>query len=116
MRIRHSDKGYVALEHEVAARLRLHGSPEGTANLKIVALNWATQKNFPAPDGWITLAEVRAILRASPPAPLPEDFVVPKGYEVPDQTFHNDFVRDAICAAGKAIVLTGPPAAERAPT
>jgi hypothetical protein len=109
LRIRHSDKGYVALEHEVAARLRLHGTPEGIANLKIVALNWATQKNFPAPDGWITLAEVRAILRASPPAPLPEDFVVPKGYEVPDQTFHKDFVRDTIGAAGKAIVLTGPP-------
>lgn len=109
LRIRHSDKGYVALEHDVAARLRMHGTPEGIANLKNVALNWATQKNFPAPDGWITLAEVRAILRASPPAPLPEDFVVPKGYEVPDATFHQEFVRDAIGAAGKAIVLTGPP-------
>ncbi len=109
LRIRHSDKGYVALEHDVAARLRMHGTPEGIANLKNVALNWATQKNSPAPDGWITLAEVRTILRASPPAPLPEDFVVPKGYEVPDATFHQEFVRDAICAVGKAIVLTGPP-------
>lgn len=109
LRIRHSNKGYVALEHEVAARLRMHGTPEGIANLKNVALNWATQKNLPAPDGWITLAEVRAILRASPPAPLPEDFVVPKGYEVPDATFHQEFVRDAIDAVGKAIVLTGPP-------
>ncbi|MBB5018043.1 hypothetical protein HNQ59_001328 [Chitinivorax tropicus] len=109
LRIRHSDKGYVTLEHEVDARLRMHGTPEGIAILKNVALNWATQKNFPAPDGWIMLADVRAILRASPPAPLPEDFVVPKGYEVPDATFHQEFVRDAIGAAGKAIVLTGPP-------
>jgi len=109
LRIRHSDKGYTALEHDIAARLRLHGTPEGIANLKNVALNWATQKNIPAPDGWITLAEVRTILRASPPAPLPEDFVVPKGYEVPDETFHQDFVQDAINAVGKAIVLTGPP-------
>ncbi len=109
LRIRHSDKGYVALEHGVDARLRPHGTPEGIANLKNVALNWATQKNFPAPDGWIVLAEVRAILRASPPAPLPEDFVVPEGYEVPDATFDQEFVRDAISAGGKAIVLTGPP-------
>lgn len=109
LRIRHSDKGYDALEHDVAARLRMHGTPEGIANLKNVALNWATQKNFPAPDGWITLAEVHAILRASPPAPLPEDFVVPKGYEVPDATFHQEFVRDAIGAVGKVIALTGPP-------
>lgn len=109
LRIRHSDKGYVTLEHEVDARLRMHGTPEGIAILKNVALNWATQKNFPAPDGWITLVEVRAILRASPPAPLPEDFVVPKGYEVPDETFHKEFVLNTIGAAGKAIVLTGPP-------
>jgi hypothetical protein len=107
--IRHSDKGYLALEHHVAARLRPHGVPEGIANLKNLALNWATQKNSPAPDGWITLAEVRTILRATPPAPLPEDFVVPKGYEVPDTTFHEKFVNAALGAAGHAIVLTGPP-------
>jgi len=109
LRIRHSDKGYVTLEHEVDARLRMHGTPEGIAILKNVALNWATQRNVPAPDGWIMLAEVRAILRASPPTPLPEDFVVPKGYEVPDATFDKEFVRDVIGAAGKVIVLTGPP-------
>lgn len=109
LRIRHSDKGYATLEHEVDARLRMHGTTEGIAVLKNVALNWATRKNFPPPDGWITLAEVRTILRAAPPAPLPEDFVVPKGYEVPDATFHMEFVRDTLAAAGKAIVLTGPP-------
>lgn len=109
LRIRHSDKGYLALEHEIAARLRPHGVLEGIANLKNLALNWATQKNSPAPDGWITLAEVRTILRATPPSPLPEDFVVPKGYEVPDATFHEEFVSAALGAAGQTIVLTGPP-------
>lgn len=107
--IRHSDQGYVALEHHIDARLRQHGVTEGIANLKSVALNWATQKNSPGPDGWITLSEVRTILRAPPPAPLPEDFVVPKGYEVPDATFHEEFVSAALGAAGQAIVLTGPP-------
>lgn len=93
LRIQHSDKGYIALEHDVDARLRLHGTPEGIATLKNIALNWATQKNSPAPNGWITLTELRTILRALPPAPLPEDFVVPKGYEVPDETFHQEFVQ-----------------------
>lgn len=109
LRIRHSDKGYIELEQEVAARLRPHGIPEGIANLKNLALNWATQKNSPAPDGWITLTEVRTILRATPPAPLPEDFVVPKGYEVPDATFHKEFVSEVLGAAGRALVITGPP-------
>ena len=54
LQIAHSDKGFASLEHEVDARLRLHGTPEGIANLKNVALNWAIRKNFPPPDGWIS--------------------------------------------------------------
>lgn len=109
LQIQHSDKSYDTLEHDIDARLRRHGTPEGIAVLKNIALNWATQKNLPAPDGWITLAELRIILRASPPSPLPEDFAVPKGYEVPDEMFHDEFVRNVISATGRAIVLTGPP-------
>lgn len=109
LQVTHSDKGYETLEHEVNARLRAHGTPEGIAVLKNVALNWATQKNSPPPSGWITLPDLRAILQATPPAPLPEDFAVPKGYEVPDADFHDAFVEDALRSAGKAIVLTGPP-------
>ncbi|AZF33395.1 Methyl-accepting chemotaxis protein I (serine chemoreceptor protein) [Pseudomonas sp. R4-35-07] len=109
LQITHSDKGYETLEHEVDARLRAHGTPEGIAVLKNVALNWATQKYSPPPSGWITLPDLRAILQATPPAPLPEDFAVPKGYEVPDAEFHGAFVKDALRSGGKAIVLTGPP-------
>jgi hypothetical protein len=109
LQITHSDKGYETLEHEVNARLRTHGTPEGIAVLKNVALNWATQKNSPPPSGWITLPDLRAILQATPPAPLPEDFAVPKGYEVPDADFHEAFVEEALHSAGNAIVLTGPP-------
>ncbi|OEZ62099.1 ATP-binding protein [Duganella sp. HH105] len=107
--ILHSDKGFETLEQEVDARLRKHGTLEGIGTLKNVALNWAMQRNFPPPEGWITLEQVRAILRSTPPAPLPEDFVVPQGYEVPDEMFHQEFVRDAVAATGKTIVLTGPP-------
>lgn len=109
LQICHSDKGFDTLEQEVDARLRVHGTLEGIATLKSIALNWATRKNLPPPDGWITLEQVRNILRSTPPAPLPEDFVVPPGYEVPDETFHREFVRDAVGATGSAIVLTGPP-------
>jgi NACHT domain len=109
LQVMHSDKGYETLEHEVNARLRAHGTPEGIAVLKNVALNWATQKNSPPPSGWITLPDLRAILQATPPAPLPEDFAVPKGYEVPDADFHDTFVEDTLHSVGKTIVLTGPP-------
>src|SRR5471032_1246275 len=109
LHILHSDKAFDMLEQEVDARLRKHGTLEGIATLKNVALNRATRRNFPSPDGWITLEQVRKIVRSTPPAPLPEDFVVPLGYEVPDETFHQEFIRDTVAAVGNAIVLTGPP-------
>jgi hypothetical protein len=109
LHIFHSVNGFDTLEHEVDARLRKHGTPEGSATLKNIALNWATRKNLPPPDGWITLEHVRTVLRSIPPAPLPEDFVVPVGYEVPDEVFHREFVRDAVDSAESVIVLTGPP-------
>jgi hypothetical protein len=109
LHIRHSDKHYSSLEQEIDSRLRPHGVPEGIANLKNQALNWATLKNSPPPSGWITLTEVRSILQAAPPAPLPEDFVVPSGYEVPDTSFHSKFVDDVLCMPKQPIVLSGPP-------
>jgi hypothetical protein len=109
LHIRHSDKHYSSLEQEVDSRLRPHGVPEGIANLKNQALNWATLKNSPPPNGWITLTEVRSILQAAPPAPLPEDFVVPSGYEVPDTSFHLKFVEDVLGMPKLPIVLSGPP-------
>ncbi|MEB5775234.1 ATP-binding protein [Aeromonas caviae] len=109
LQIVHSDKGFESLEHEIDARLRQHGTPEGITNLKNVALNWSIRKNAPPPEGWIYLDQVRTILRATPPAPLPEDFVVPLGYEVPDETFHLEFAQATVADVGQAIVLTGPP-------
>ena len=45
--------------------------------------------------------------------PLPEDRVVPPGYEMPAETFHCDFVQDTIAGAGQAIVLKGPDSCEK---
>ncbi len=109
LHVQHSSKGFESLEQNIDARLRVHGSSEGIATLKNAALNWATQKNFPYPNGWIQLSEVRTILRAPTAAPLPEDFVIPEGYGVPDETFHQNFVKETRRSTGKAVVLTGPP-------
>ena len=50
------------------------------------------------------------------PAPLPEDFVVPLGYEVPDETFHREFMRDTVAGAGRQSCSRARLAAGRAPT
>lgn len=116
LQIRHSDKGFSTLEQEVDARLRKHGTLEGIATLKNVALNWATRKNFPPPDGWITLEQVRTILRSTPPAPLPEDFVVPPGYEVPERHFIGSSSVTPSALQGARSCSQGHQAVERAHT
>ncbi|MBQ0732401.1 MAG: NACHT domain-containing protein [Oleispira antarctica] len=107
--IQHSDKSYVSLEHDVDAALKKHGSLEGVERLKNLAMDWAIRKKSPDPDGWIHLELVQTILRALPPEPLPEDFALPAGYNVPDISFHDEFLQEVSCSDGKVVVLTGPP-------
>ncbi|MDR7299522.1 hypothetical protein J2X16_004892 [Pelomonas aquatica] len=109
LRVRHSDKGYVSLEHHVTARLRKHSTAEGIETLKNRAVHWAIQKKQPAPDGWITFDILRATLRILAPEPLPEDFVIPPGYRVPDSGFHALFVNAIRAVPVAPLVLTGPP-------
>lgn len=109
LEVRHSDKGYSSLEHHVTGRLRRHSTVEGIETLKNRAVQWAIQKNQPTPEGWITFDVLRATLRVIAPEPLPEDFVIPTGYRVPDSGFHAQFLKELRGAPNRPLVLTGPP-------
>lgn len=105
----HSDKGYSSLEHHVTSRLRKHSTVEGIEALKYKAVQWAIQKKLPAPEGWITLEILQSTLRLIAPEPLPENFVIPVGYMVPDTGFHAQFLGEVRSIPNRPIVLTGPP-------
>ncbi|MGZ4869072.1 MAG: NACHT domain-containing protein [Halobacteriota archaeon] len=109
LQVKHSDKGFASIEVHVTDRLRRHGTAEGIEALKNRAVHWSIQKDQPTPGGWISLEEIRATLRAMAPEPLPENFVVPAGYRVPDTSFHNMFVATIEEVPQQPIVLTGPP-------
>lgn len=109
LEVRHSDKGFAGMEAHITHRLRRHATAEGVDTLKYRAIHWAIEKNQPAPDGWITLDILKATLRVITPEPLPENFVIPPGYRVPDSAFHLGFLASIEAAPRQPIVLTGPP-------
>lgn len=109
LEVRHSDKGFSSIETHVTQRLRGHSTVEGIETLKNRAIHWSIEKNQPAPDGWITFQILQATLRVTAPEPLPEDFVIPLGYRVPDTEFHTKFMAALKAAPKQPVVLTGPP-------
>lgn len=109
LRVFHSEKGYSSLEHHVTSRMRKHSTVQGIENLKNRAVQWAIQKKLPAPEGWITFEVLKSTLRLIAPEPLPEDFVIPTGYKVPDMGFHTHFVSKLRSVPNRPVVLTGPP-------
>lgn len=107
--VRHSDKGFSSIESHVTQRLRKHSTPEGIETLKNRAVHWSIERTQPGPDGWITFEILQATLRVIAPEPLPEVFVIPRGYRVPDTQFHTTFMASLNAAPMQPIVLTGPP-------
>lgn len=109
LEINHSDKGFAGMEAYVTQRLRRRASAEGVETLKNRAIHWSIEKNQPAPDGWITLDLLKTTLRVLAPEPLPENFVIPPDYRVPDNTFFLSFISTIEVSPRQPIVLTGPP-------
>lgn len=57
------------------------------------AKHWAMTKNAPQPDGKITHKHLTQIITRKAPRPIPQSFVVPAGYTVPNQGFHDNFLK-----------------------
>lgn len=105
----HSDNGYLNLNNSIISSLQRFTDRDGVERLMNRARKWAFLEQEPPPDGWITLDAVRSIISPHCPRPIPEDFTIPEGYEVPDDVFHTDFISEVESGAQQIIVLTGPP-------
>ena len=80
----------------------------GWLTLVAQAKNWAMRKNSPKPDGRITHKHLTQIITRKAPRPIPQDFAVPLGYEVPSAAFHDAFLKRV--STGQTIsVLWGTP-------
>ena len=69
---------------------------------------WSTRRRQPAPDGRIKYIHLRQVFSVERSKPLPQDFLVPLTYSVPDEHFHRSFAK-RITGSDGVTVLWGPP-------
>jgi hypothetical protein len=98
------------MEDGVSQRfMRLRGDLGGWKCLKDELRKWVRERNSPPPDGRITLAAVKGAARWEHLEALPEEFVVPPDFVIPDEGFHESLMRRLRTMASGCIVLAGPP-------
>lgn len=107
---RHSSQSDQAIERTLRDRyIPHHTNSHGWALLFREAIDWAMRKNFPLPDGRISLDVIRGVLSNRRPAPLVQSFRVPEGYCPPDEVFSQDFISGLTIDKKKVVVLWGSP-------
>ncbi|WP_019459208.1 dsDNA nuclease domain-containing protein [Acinetobacter sp. GG2] len=101
---------YSVLEDQVKNSLMKISDEIGYLRLFDEAKKWATIKNHPSPDGWITLDILRSVIHTKRPEPIPQSFYISEDYVLPDEAFHNNFINEIINKNKSNIyVLTGSP-------
>ncbi|EAT2182975.1 NACHT domain-containing protein [Salmonella enterica] len=109
LQICHSDQSYTRLNSIVPELLRKHTNEEGVYRLIERAKRWAIQRNSPSDGGWICLEHIRAVISTNRPEPIPQTFVLPDNYIVPDADFHDKFIDSLFNPTNRLVVLTGAP-------
>jgi hypothetical protein len=108
---RHSHQGYAALQSTLLDRfVPRHATRHGWLELSSEAvMSWSVRRNYPPPNGRITLHHIRKVLSSQRPEPLDESFRVPASYQLPDEGFGHDFLDLLESCKQQIIVLWGSP-------
>jgi hypothetical protein len=69
---------------------------------------WATRKDIPGPDGHILHVHLQQAFSTSRPTPIPQNFIVPDNYCVPDDAFDRAF-KEQVASTSQTTVLWAPP-------
>lgn len=109
LHIVHSQKNLTNLDIEVTETLKDYSSEDSINRLKNEARRWAIIKNSSNDKSWISLNDIKAVLSNARPKPMPQDFLVPDNYSVPDEGFHNTVLQTVIDISKKILVISGPP-------
>ena len=82
---------------------------DGWLLLRQQVRRWATEKKQPEPDGRIRHSHLVQIISKKRPKPIPQNFVVPDVYAVPDLEFHDRFLKRVTTGRSSVSVLWGTP-------
>jgi hypothetical protein len=81
----------------------------GWLQLRDQARRWAINKNSPEPDGRIRHQHLVQIITKRRPQPIPQNFEIPGVYCIPDDSFHEDFLKRIRNPETPVSVLWGTP-------
>ena len=104
----HSQPKLDDLEETLWQRIASYTDRSGWLLFRQQVQRWSTRKDQPAPDGKIKYIHLRQAFSVERPRPLPQGFLVPPTYSVPDEYFDGDFL-DEIVGSNGLTVLWGPP-------
>lgn len=104
----HSQPVLDDLERKLWSRVSSDTDGGGWASFRQQVQRWSTRIGEPEPDGKIRYIHLKQVFSKDRPKPLPQGFLVPAGYSVPDDSFHKWFLEDVIGSNGLT-VLWGPP-------
>jgi NACHT domain len=82
---------------------------EGWEFLRAQVRRWATHNHQPEPDGKIRHKHLVQVITKQRPRPIPQNFLVPSVYAVPNLRFHDHFVKRITNGRGAISVLWGTP-------
>ena len=96
------------LEEKLWSRIASDTDSGGWFQFRAQVQRWSTRKNQPPPDGKIKYIHLRQAFSVERSKPLPQGFLVPPAYSVPDEDFDREFL-EGITGSEGLTVLWGPP-------
>ncbi|MGI1987993.1 ATP-binding protein [Shewanella glacialipiscicola] len=105
----HSDLSYKTLLIDIEESLRKLTDEAGVHRLINKSRDWSKFKDQPTEGGWITLEDIRGVISTKRPEPIPQSFIIPEHYVLPDEDFHQYFLQKIIQIKSNIHVITGSP-------
>ena len=96
------------LEERLWARIASDTDRGGWLAFRERVQRWSTLKGQPAPDGKIKYIHLRQAFSVERSRPLPQGFLVPSSYSVPDDDFHRAFVAEITGSDGFTVLWGSP--------
>lgn len=96
------------LEEKLWSRIASDTDSGGWFQFRAQVQRWSTRKKQPPPDGKIKYIHLRQAFSVERSKPLPQGFLVPPAYSVPDEDFDREFLEEITGSEGLT-VLWGPP-------
>ena len=96
------------LEEKLWSRVASDTDTGGWHTFRFRVQQWSTRSQSPEPDGKIRHFHLRDAFSIERSRPLPQNFAIPKNYNVPDDAFHKSFINELSCSDGVSVLWGSP--------